>query len=184
MRRLARRKRADEYNEVMRFDVAGPHVARALRRCASAVRELHVPRLPDGLPADVCFPRLTLVAEYQDPWTGVHEDALARAPVVVDSLRCAPRLQRWLLRSTADAVSTAMSHALDAGVAAERAACRSRELLCCTPAVTAAMRGLLPPERDLTDVHACFTARCTPPGVGVLECLFHDLPRAPARQRG
>jgi hypothetical protein len=177
--------RAHEHNAVMRFDAAGPHVCAALHRCASAVQELHVPALTAPLPEGVCFPRLTLVDEYdsQPPdltaAAEAHDNAVsvvARAPVVVAALRAAPRLQRWLLRSAADVVPSALSHALTAGVAAERTACRCLRFRCCIPAVADAVRDVLPPQRAVTDVHACFTACSTPPGAGVLHCLMRDMP--------
>ena len=154
----------DAHNATMQFDVGGPHVARALRRCAAVVQELHVPQLLSGLPDGVCFPRLTLVNEY-GPNDAV--DIAARAPIVLAALRVAPHLRRWLLRGTADAVLAARSHALREGIAAEHAACRRLHLLSCIPAVAYAVRGLLPPARHDVDVHACVTARSMP-GAGAL----------------
>ena len=118
---------ADAHNATMRFDKGGPHVARALRRCAAVVQELHVPRLLSDLPAGVCFPRLTLVREYAEV------DVAARAPKALAALRCVSRraytagccaavqmlcLQRGRKRSTMASVQSSLRAAAWAFAAA------------------------------------------------------------------
>jgi hypothetical protein len=129
----------DEHNQEMLFDVAGPHVARALRRCASAVQTLYVPYPADALPYGVCFPMLVDVIEHYDARYQFADPGGQRVTNALAALRCAPRLQHWLLLSSTITQSTnlvpvVLSNALREAVGAERAACRLR-LRCCIPAV-------------------------------------------------
>jgi len=178
----------DEHNQEMLFDVAGPHVARALRRCASAVQTLYVPYPADALPYGVCFPMLVDVIEHYDARYQFADPGGQRVTNALAALRCAPRLQHWLLLSSTITQSTnlvpvVLSNALREAVGAERAACRLR-LRCCIPAVVDAMRGLL--RSDWPLVHARFRAdarHTISPGRRVLERLRNDLPPQRTRHR-
>jgi hypothetical protein len=174
----------DEHNQEMLFDVTRP-VAHALRRCASAVQTLRASWPAHALPDGVCFPRLVRVVECDSiyDYSSAIRFKAEYSTKVLAALRAAPRLQHWLLEHgypiamTTDLVPVVLSHALREAVDAERAACRRLRLHCCIPAVVDAMRGLLPPERDV-DVHARFRAVGTHmrPGRRVLERLLNDLP--------
>jgi hypothetical protein len=168
---------AAEHNAVLRFDDGSDGascapglavVARALRRHAGAVRELHAAAPLVGvercLPRDARFPRLALV---RDASLTLLEHAAALLPL----LRRAPRLAAWFSSpdDTRNLVPVALSRALVQAMVRDNEAREWRRWCRSIEGVHTAMADLLTPERG---VDACCCESRWAPGVpGLLEVL-------------